>query len=228
MKSFLFLAFFLTSHVLLASEFLINVPRSNMTIREERVLEKPIPGIIEFSTENWAPSNFSEDSRLPGTLNFSQGSMPQLSLNRLVQFKKWSDQGLTLSSKFGGSYAQLQRTGQSSNSDFGGGQVNQTLNVWTLRAGLELSAATMFSALKVTTGVSLAPRFAQATSSEFNDGISDVRNAWEANLGLTYDLPGVAQTFGFQNLSLELGAESTRGLGADLSATGLYAGLRIQ
>ena len=205
------------------------VPQSSMYIHDPREVD-PEPSIAwEISASSWIPSNLASESVLPNTSKFHGGSVPQLSLNLEDDLTWLGNSPYKLAARVGFSYAGFDRSG-----DFilngGDNSVSQTINLYTLRAGFEVSRPTNFLPGHLTPYVGMAyiPTWEQAASSEFNDGFSKFVNAVEFEGGASCGIPPVSRFLHVENFSLELGVVGTQGLGSSLSGVGVFGGTRIK
>ena len=115
----------------------ISVPVLSSNLGRERILEPASenqPDFV-FSYSSYLPSDMSRPSLAAGAETFSQASVPQLSVDRLIVFR---DLGSTvLSYDFGISFERLQRSGIVSTGVGTVKPVTQLMNLVALKVGLE-------------------------------------------------------------------------------------------
>lgn len=210
-----------------ASDILMVVPRSGITIPQPEPSRATAPTYFELNTSTWEPQGIVTPSRLSDTTTFVKTKSSRPSFN--VGIGEWDTRFGFLSPKLGLSFISLSRTGFLGFAN-AGYTVQQDLSVYQARLGLEWLAHedVLIGNLRPYAGLAALPAWLQSPSSQFDDGLSELRWMGEASAGINYNFRPVARALGFSMIAASLGVETTELLSPkDLSGTGFVAGLRM-
>ncbi len=205
----------------------LNVPRSQLNLQHYAVPEEIVTvHNIELSASNWSPNNFGWTAAQVANAGNFQNTSAQITLNYWQT--AWNMGHMTLSPKFGLSFAQLAREGTLEVLGHEN-RVKQTMNLYTLRVGAELAPVKdLLGLLQPFLDASLLPYWQQVQHSEY--GLAENRTglALEAVAGVAWRSPKIADIVGARNIGFELGLEGTQGLGANFAGIGVFAGSRLE
>lgn len=156
----------------------VPVPRSELQIEVPEEEDRE-PNTVEISYSTWEPKDFRrKDYR--GVNGKFETSFPLLSLNYSAPFLYFANGG-NLRAKFGLSSASLERKGLALGRN---AEVEQTLNLYSARAGLEIDGPVFASALQPYAGLAIMPTLGLASQSELENSVSAFGLPFEANAGL--------------------------------------------
>jgi hypothetical protein len=156
----------------------VPVPRSELKI-EMPENSNPEPNTVEIAYSTWEPKDFRrKDYR--GVSGKFETSFPQLSLNYSTPFL-FTANGGNLRAKFGLSSASLERKGLALGRN---AEVEQTLNLYSARAGLEFDGPMFASFLQPYAAFALMPTLGLSSQSELEESVSVFGLPFEANAGL--------------------------------------------
>ncbi len=210
------------------ADIVVPVPQTQFILSSAKPPAEPITGQAwEVSASTWTPQNLQEPSLVSNTTQFTSGSAPQMSLN-YISTKFQDVTQVKLAPKFGLSFMQVERDG---NINLVDQQipVHQTMNLYSLRVGLEVATASHLRGIfEPFFDASIIPTYAQASSSSFSAGINHLDTAAEGQLGCVVHLPTVAHWLTTEDFGLQAGVISTLGLfGTSYSGYGFSGGLRV-
>lgn len=204
----------------------MSVPQSQLTLPKEDVVEsKASSNFVRLQFSNWSAPRLSEPTQLNDTTGFSSNS-PDLGLQLGSKLREFS--WATMSSVIGGSYTEMQRSG-----DLGiqtaSLQLSQNLRIYQASFGLELlGTRELLTNLRPFGSLSVGPAIVQSVSSEFNDGVNEVDWLATTSVGLSWNSVKTAKFMGVQEAALELGVENTLGLNtSQMSGNAVWAGARL-
>jgi hypothetical protein len=201
----------------------VTVPQTAMPLVRDDYRIPTAHYVYEFTSSSWVPKSYSNPSYTVNTSNYDSAPVPKLSFNVLTEASNLGP--VLIRPKFGISYEQLTRSGQLP-VDEQGISVTEKLNLYSLRAGAEITTPKEYYRLKPVFSLAALPSWEQANSSAFSNGISKYPLLVEATLGGTVRLTD-KPVLGTQALSLEAGLEETQDIGdKSLGSTGIFAGLR--
>lgn len=204
----------------------INVPQSQLSLpTTEKPESSASNNFVRLQMSNWSASHLTEESQVTNSSGFST-TMPEVSLQFGSKLKEMS--WATLSSVLGGSFLQMQRSGDLGyeNTSI---HVSQNINMYQANIGLELLGThELLKNLRPFGSMALAPTWSQSVASEFNNGVSELDWLVKSQLGLSLNSPKTAKWLGIQEAALEFGLENSVGLNNSAMAdTAVWAGARL-
>lgn len=199
----------------------VPVPRSELRIEvpETRDIE---PNTAELAISTWRPGDFRrKDYR--GTNSEFSSAFPQISLNYSAPFL-FTNGGGNLRAKIGLSFSSLGRKGLAFVRN---AEVEQRLNLYSARAGLEFDGPVFSSMLQPYAGLALLPTLGLSSQSELENDVSAFGLPFEASAGLL--LKTGWEFIGFTHASFGLGGQYIFGSldGSDMAGWGLQAFVRV-
>lgn len=207
-------------------EWTVVVPRSEINVSNEtRKPKRPAEFSVSFS--NWAPEDYQRGSYNSGHSKLERTSLPALSVNRLGEV--FTSENLNLSTKFGGTYAQLERTTEyvaGSALTYSG---EQRINFWMFRVGLESAFPKVLPwGFEPNMSFSAIPTWVTAQRSVYEDNVSGFGVPLEATVGLLWRTPLRASLLR-GDLSLGVAYQTVSGSieGSNLRGKGVLGELRI-
>lgn len=156
----------------------VPVPRSELQIEMPETSDRE-PSTVELAYSTWEPKDFRRKDYRGANGKF-ETSFPQLSLNYSAPFLFMANGG-NLRAKFGLSTASLERRGLALGRN---AEVDQTLNLYSARAGLEFEGPVFAAFLQPYAAVALMPTLGLSSQSELEDSVSVFGLPFEANAGL--------------------------------------------
>lgn len=195
----------------------VPVPRSELKIELPEADDRD-PNTVEIAVSTWEPSDFRRQDyrRVEGKF---ERSLPQISLNYSTPFL-FTANGGNLRAKVGLSLGALDRKGLALVRN---AEVEQTLNLYSARAGLEFDGPVFASFLQPYAGLALMPTLGLSSQSELEDSVSVFGLPFEASAGLllktTWDFLGFTHTtfgLGGQYIFGSLDSSEMSGLGAQV------------
>jgi hypothetical protein len=206
-------------------EVTISVPQAHYSIKDDMkgtVDQRQ----IEYRVSFWTPTNLTEPSFLPDTTDFQATSVPKMSID--LRGTSIRTRWVQITPVYGVAYTQLDRTGSLAFAAQGQ-QVHQVMNLFSARLGMQFAPVTArLGNFEPYLGIAALPTWAQAATSQFNDGISESITAMEYAVGVAYKMPAVGEFLGVPNFALVASFEATQGvLGSSLSGTGGSVSTRI-
>jgi hypothetical protein len=205
----------------------VPLPQSQLDLRD--AYQEPLPPrVFEIDASSWVPTQFSDESYLANTSDYKDSSFPKVSINSWRS--AWHADTFTVTPKYGLSFVQLQRSGYLI---YGGTprQVQQTLNLYSLRLGAEVTPTSFFGfedTVRPYLGLAYLPTIGMSSETAFNNGTNKLYHAFELSGGVVWNIPYFASLLNANSVALEIGAEATQGvLGSAVSGFGFMAGTRI-
>jgi hypothetical protein len=199
----------------------VPVPRSELQI-EVPDTNSTEPNTVEISYSTWEPKDFRrKDYR--GVNGKFETSFPMLSLNYSTPFLFFASGG-NLRAKFGLSSSALERKGLALGRN---SEVEQTMNLYSARAGLEIDGPVFASVLQPYAGLALLPTLGLASQSELENSVSAFGLPFEATAGLM--LKTGWEFLGFTNTSFGLGGQYIFGTldSSDMAGWALQGFVRV-
>lgn len=199
----------------------VPVPRSELQIEVPEARDAE-PSTVEIAYSTWEPKDFRrKDYR--GVNGKFETSFPLLSLNYSAPFLYFANGG-NLRAKFGLSSASLERKGLALGRN---AEVEQTMNLYSARAGLELDGPVFASLIQPYAGFALLPTLGLASQSELENSVSAFGLPFEASAGLM--LKTGWEFLGFTHTAFGLGGQYIFGTldSSDLAGWALQGFVRV-
>lgn len=199
----------------------VPVPRSELQIEIPEESDRE-PSTVEIAISSWKPSDFRrKDYR--GTNGRFNSSLPQFSLNYSTPFLFMANGG-NLRAKFGLSASSLERKGLNLSRN---AEVEQSLNLYSARAGLEFDGPVFASLLQPYAALALMPTLGLSNQSELEDSVSVFGLPFEANAGLLVKTGW--EVLGFTHATFGLGGQYIFGTldSAEMAGWGLQGFVRV-
>ena len=209
-------------------EFAVEIPRSELSLSQEA--PRPIPAreqVLELTASSWEPRSLTRSSYSGARSRLARGKLPLLSVS--AGLPVWSLGGLELQARAGLGYARLSRSGPALAPN-AVGEARQHLNLFLLRAGLELRGPGLLGGtVEPFLGLSALPAALMGPASQYESDVSVSGLGFEGEAGLRV-FPGFLTGFlGGGQGSVALGAHYTTGDlgGSSLRGVGGFLGVGV-
>ena len=204
----------------------LTIPHSELAPIEKKELSKANLKYLNFAVSSWAPSELSQDSRLHGTSRFSKAGQNKFSLSYSSPLLGFESS--LLSTQFGLSYLQMQRSGQLKieTTEI---TVNHQASLYQVLLGLEWKTEKeYFLRSKFFATLSASPTWIQSTKSEFNNGVNEWQWMSLASVGIQLPIRPLGRWLGFDDMSVSIAAEQSKDLsGKSLDGSGVVIGTQV-
>lgn len=209
-------------------EFAVEIPRSELSLSQEA--PRPIPAreqVLELTASSWEPRSLTRSSYSGARSRLARGKLPLLSVS--AGLPVWSLGGLELQARAGLGYARLSRSGPALAPN-AVGEARQHLNLFLLRAGLELRGPSLFAGrLEPFLGLGALPVGLVGSASQYEGAVSETGLGFEGTGGLRVFPAFLTGFLGGGQGSLALGAHYIAGDldGASLRGWGGFLALGV-
>lgn len=206
------------------SSFSLPVPRSQLYLPQlEQKLERH-QSQVEVSVSTWNPAQLTASTVVQDSSPFRSGGLAGFGLD--YSDSSWALADGYLMPRVGANFSQHQRTGSVGLVGDSRFSVNETLNVYSLRAGFELRANPSDRGWQAVLGLFAMPSWLQAPPTAFNRrGYSDTAVMANARAQVGYMTGPV---LGFSGLGILMGLDGRDDLrGRGLQGWGLAGSIRL-
>lgn len=204
----------------------LSIPHSELAPVEKIEISKSNLKYMNFSVSTWAPSELSQDSRLPGTSEFTKTGQNKFSISYSSPLLGFESS--LLSTQFGLAYLQMQRSGQLriETTEI---TVNHQASLYQALMGLEWKTQKeYFLNSKFFVTLSASPTWIQSTKSEFNSGVNDWQWMTLASIGVQLPIRHLGRWMGFDDMTVNIAVEQSKDLsGRSLDGSGVVIGTNL-
>lgn len=211
------------------TEISVEIPRSELALGADPA---PRPAahenVLELGLSSWNPRSLTRGSYQGDASKLERTKLPLLSVNS--GFPLWTlGYGLELQARAGFGYARLTRSGPARVA-YTSAEARQSLNLFLLRAGLELRGPGVFGGtVEPFLGLSALPAALMGPASQYEGDVSVSGLGFEGEAGLRVFPAFLTGFLGGGQGSLALGAHYTTGDlgGSSLRGVGGFLGLGV-